>query len=347
MSTHRKKVGLKEIASQVGTSIATVSMALSGKGQISDEVTAKIKQVSEEFGYVPTSQKKPKRKNPITVVLYRFDPVRDIIWGYFQEVFKSIQFYMQRAGYETLVLPVSKNTSDDQIYNSLHTIYPDAIFTFSNFSENLKNRLDKLSIRIVVVNDSCPDETYDCVRPDDYQNSYEGAMYLIEQNHRNIAFIEFDSNTRPMDYTQDRFDGFRKALEDNSIPFPDSHHVALNPYDMESLTSVLYPIVHDEKNPVTALFIYDDFLAMQVRHTLEISGVSVPRDISIIAHGDLNNYQRPGYPKISTLQINTEAIGRFAVETMVDLLGKQDDVKSVQTIKVRQKIVDRGSTKKL
>ncbi len=347
MSKGRKKIGLKDIASQVGTSIATVSMALSGKGQISEEMTAEIKRVSEKMGYIPTAERKPKRKNPVTVVLYRFDPVRDIIWGYFQEVFKSIQYHMQRAGYETLVLPVSKNTSDDHIYDSLHTIYPDAIFTFSNFSADLKNRLDKLSIRIVVVNDSCPEETYDCVRPDDYQNSYEGAMYLIEQNHRNIGFVEFDQDTKPMDYTQDRFDGFRKALEDNNILFPSKHHVSLNPYDMESLTSVLYPIVQDKENPVTALFIYDDFLAMQVRHTLELSGVSIPQDISIIAIGDLNNYQRPGYPKISTLKINTEAIGRFAVETMVALLGRDNEVKSVQTIKVRQKIVDRGSIRKL
>ncbi|MBQ9359989.1 MAG: helix-turn-helix domain-containing protein [Lachnospiraceae bacterium] len=47
-----KKVGLKDIAEKVGTSVVTVSNALSGKAGVSDELRDEIFKVAGELGYV-------------------------------------------------------------------------------------------------------------------------------------------------------------------------------------------------------------------------------------------------------------------------------------------------------
>ena len=54
MSVGRTPATMTEIAAALGVSSATVSNALSGKGRVSAELSAKIRQAAEELGYVPS-----------------------------------------------------------------------------------------------------------------------------------------------------------------------------------------------------------------------------------------------------------------------------------------------------
>lgn len=48
-------VTLREVAAQSGVSVATASQALSGRGRMTDETRERVRQVSEQLGYVPNA----------------------------------------------------------------------------------------------------------------------------------------------------------------------------------------------------------------------------------------------------------------------------------------------------
>jgi len=51
---------------------------------------------------------------------------------------------------------------------------------------------------------------------DNFLNSYQLTTYFIEQGHRSIAFLGYSPGYR---VTRDRLDGYKKALEEQNIPF--------------------------------------------------------------------------------------------------------------------------------
>ncbi len=344
----KKKVRLKHIADQLGTSVATVSMAISGKGHISEELSYKVKSLADELGYVPPSRRKPKRKNPVSVVLYRFNPTRDLLWGYFQYVFNSVQGIMREAGYETLVLPVDQEASDKDIFNAIRTIYPDALFTFSDFSDDLKERLTSLDISIVVINESSRHpEAYCSVSPDDIQGSMDGVQYLLKNNHKEIAYLDYTQDKHTLINTsRDRYEGFKQALQKYGVPFSEDRYYQVDTFGEQNIIETLQELMAGE-NPVTACFVHDDFMALRVWIIADRMGIRVPDDLSILAQGDINDYNHIGPYQISTIQVDTTMMGTTAAELMLELLEKPEKRKLTQAIKLKQVLVDRGSIKKL
>ena len=56
-------VTLKDIAKKAGVTPATVSMALNGKGSISDGTRKRIERIAKEMGYYPSATAKALRTN--------------------------------------------------------------------------------------------------------------------------------------------------------------------------------------------------------------------------------------------------------------------------------------------
>ncbi len=342
-----QKVRLKHIAARLNTSVATVSMAISGKGQISEDLVEKVRAVAHEMGYVPPCKRKPKRKNPIAVVLHRYNPELDLLWGYFQPTFTAIQQTMREEGYETLVLPISQETQDNEIFCAVNTIYPDALFAFSDFSDELIENLASLDIAIVMVNGTrCYSGTYCTVSPNNLQGSIDGVQYLVEANHREIAYAEFSDNAK--DDFSTAFDkcckGFRRAMNKFDLPFPKERFLKID-HEL-SLRSALKSLM-SQPVPPTAIFVHNDFLAQRIWLIAQSMGISIPDELSIIAHGDVLGYTHLSPCQITTMKVNTNKMGEIAAELMMEQLRSGIKEETVRGVKLKQFLVDRGSIKVL
>jgi DNA-binding LacI/PurR family transcriptional regulator len=85
----------------------------------------------------------------------------------------------------------------------------------------------------------------------------------------------------------------------------------------------------------------DDDLAVRVYDVLRRRGLSVPADLSLIAPGDVLDYQLPHTPPITTMKINTTLMGRITAELLLNRLKHRQE--EIHVLKVNQKLVDRGS----
>ena len=70
-------------------------------------------------------------------------------------------------------------------------------------------------------------------------------------------------------------------------------------------------------------------------------GVSVPKDVSLIAPGDVLDYSQPFLPRITTLRINTALMSQLACRLLLDRL--RDRGGEAHVVKIKQQLIDRGS----
>ncbi|NJR12916.1 transcriptional regulator [bacterium] len=76
---------IADVAELAGVSVATVSLVMNGKGNISDATRARVTQAAQSLGYTPSAHARNLRGNQARVVGYaydrhrsRFNPVLDI-----------------------------------------------------------------------------------------------------------------------------------------------------------------------------------------------------------------------------------------------------------------------------
>jgi len=74
---------------------------------------------------------------------------------------------------------------------------------------------------------------------------------------------------------------------------------------------------------------------------LKEMGLEVPRDVSLVAPGDVLDYSLPFTPQITTMRINTSLLGRIAADLMLDRLHA--DHEELHVLKVKEQLVRRES----
>jgi LacI family transcriptional regulator len=91
----------------------------------------------------------------------------------------------------------------------------------------------------------------------------------------------------------------------------------------------------------TAIFAHDDYLGLYVIAALAEIGLAVPRDVSLVAPGDLLDYGFPLTPQITTMRINMSLLARIAANLMLDRI--KGDGEGVHVLKVKEQLVSRAS----
>ena len=166
------------------------------------------------------------------------------------------------------------------------------------------------------------------------------TQYLIELGHRSIAFVS--GTLRDQGVTQLRFEGYRRALEENGIPY---HKELVFPgvvsfeSGMESAERVL-----SQKSDITAMFCTADILAVgALKKALEM-GRKIPDDLSIMGFDNLNISQYTS-PSITTVGQDIELKGKLAVEIILNDINNLE--KEPRCIVLPLEIVERQSTRRM
>ena len=94
------------------------------------------------------------------------------------------------------------------------------------------------------------------------------------------------------------------------------------------------------RDPPTAVFCYDDMIALGVLSQIRTLGLRVPDDISVIGFDDLKIVKHTE-PKLTTVRQPMLQMGRLAMETLLDILAGSA---SNHNIKVPGELIVRGST---
>lgn len=336
---------LKDVAKEAGVSISTASLVLNQKGQISQDVRDRVYEAAKKLDYTKTIYAPSGARKYIShiAVLVFEDAEKGFIWNFFRRIIVPLESALAEKQFYPVIVPVSLRHDTPDIFEKVVTSKAKALFSIDYGNQQLFQKLEDQGIPVVVINNSSFQTQFHTVCVDDFHGAYEGTRHLITLGHSHIVYAEYH---RPdmLTLLNDRFIGFKKALDEENLRFSDDSRMTIDLFNMEELQDKLQK-TFQKKEPPTAIFAHDDFLAARIIPALQNMQLRVPDDVSIIAPGDVLDYSQPFIPQITTMRINNELMGKLAGEMLLDRLKHHQE--DIHALKVNQQLVERGSCRQI
>jgi LacI family transcriptional regulator len=334
MRTRRKSVKLHDIAVRAGVSVNTVSRALRNKPDVGEKTRETILRLAKELGYVIPSQASSRSKNPVIGVL-----VQDILNPFYAKVVQGIEgvLWQERANFlfgcsyrqESKEKDVLSFFSQQQVDGLLITsvVNPEYVISY----------LEHSNIPTIFLSQRFEQYEVDYVINDNSEGAFIATDHLIKLGHTRIAHVmALDTQLS----ARERLRGYQKALENAGIP-GDSRLLRSGDSTIESgyyLTKDL--LLSGEK--MTALFAYNDIVALGAFRAIREANLQVPADISLVGYDDIMFAEFFEIP-LTTVHQPTIEISRKAAELLFEKIKARPNYKTQQVV-LKPRLVVRSST---
>ncbi len=212
-----KTTTLKQIAETLNLSIATVSKALKDYPDVSKSTREKVRDLAKELQYTPNNSAvtlRTKQSKIIGVI------IPTLVHHFFSNILKGVIREAENKGY--LVITLQSNESFELEKKQVDLLISKGVDGILISLSNLTNKYHHLKKiqehNIPVVLFDKISKSFKCSKVviDDRAAAYEAVMHLLEKGHERIA--HFRGGLNPQN-SIDRFLGYKKALNDNGIPF--------------------------------------------------------------------------------------------------------------------------------
>ncbi len=333
-------ISLKDISKVCGVSVATVSKALNGHSDISEETKRHVREAAEQLGYRPNAAAqalKTNRTNNIGV-LFVDEANSGLTHDYFNHVLDSFKRTAEDNGFDITFINGAKNRLHNMSYLS-HAIYrgfDGVMIACVDFLDPQVGELVASSIPVVTI-----DHLFNSrisIVSDNVRGMRELTTYVYEQGHRKIAYIHGMESA----VTQSRMCSFYKTLQDFGVSVPDEYVLAAPYRDTDAAFEATNQLL-DLPDPPTCIMYPDDFAAFGGLNAIRKRGLRVPEDISVVGYDGIDLVNRIS-PILTTLVQDTEKIGRMAAEKLISLINNPKGTVIEQVVIVGE--LEKGETVK-
>jgi LacI family transcriptional regulator, galactose operon repressor len=172
---------------------------------------------------------------------------------------------------------------------------------------------------------------------DNYRGGYIATEHLLSLGHRRIGCI-----ARPvrLSHSRERVQGYQAALKDAGIA-SDERLVAAGGYRLENGYEAMQSLLSLD-DPPTAVFTYNDIMAIGAIRALRERGVNVPQDFSVVGYDDIPDAAFT-CPALTTVRQAKYDMGAKGIEILLKIMdGEVVDPQTEERVDVE--LVVREST---
>jgi LacI family transcriptional regulator/LacI family repressor for deo operon, udp, cdd, tsx, nupC, and nupG len=307
-------VTIKDIARLAGVTHSTVSRALHGNPAIAAETVARISQIANDLGYVPSAVArglKTNRSNAIGLIVSRIDD------PFIGEILHGIEEVSQAAGYSLFVAASHRDSDREQvIVRAMGERRVDGLIVCStHFGKEHERKLMSYGIPIVALDNQALSDYQYSIYHDDFFGSQQATQHLINLGHEKVAFLGNEEAGRT---TQDRLEGYCQALKNAGLS-PGDGFIFLGPNGRpEGGIAGTQHFLRLDVRP-SAIVCFNDMMAVGVLHALKDAGLHVPNSCSVVG---FDNIPITAYsePPLTTFEQPKYQLGIAAAQMMIDLL---------------------------
>ncbi len=170
----------------------------------------------------------------------------------------------------------------------------------------------KQEIPLIVVNRFVPEIGENCTSLDNQHGGYLATRHLIEQGHKDIAYI---SGSLHKADSKARLAGHKRALNEYDLPF-DPELTFEGNFSAQSGEQSIRLLLQKGLN-FTAVSCGNDEMAAGAINALEVAGKQVPKDISVVGFDNIN-YANYLTPKLTTVEYPMHKIGTMAAHWILE-----------------------------
>ena len=316
------KVSIKDVAARAGVSVTTVSHVLNevpGK-RITDATRERVRQAAGELGYAPSSVARNLRLQRSQMLALISDEIATT--PYAGRMILGAQEAASKAGWLLMLV----NTGSDSEFEAaeiqaLRQRQVDGFLYATMYHREVTLPEAAAGVPTVLLDARSPDESVPSVVPDEVAGGRTATEELIGHGHSRIGFL---NNIDDIPATRGRLEGYRQALQEAGLTY-DERLVAARPSDTEGGVQGARQLLSATGRP-TALFCFNDRMAMGAYHAAAELGLRIPQDLSVVGFDNQELIADGLRPGLTTVALPHYEMGAWAVEALIARIeGKEGE----------------------
>ncbi len=339
-------VTIKDIAKALNLSTSTVSRALRGSYEISEETKNNVLEYAKKINYRPNPialSLKERRTRSIGII------VSEIANNFFSQAINGMEHIANDKGYQVIITQMHESVDKenaaiqhlasrgvDGLIISLSSETTD-ISLLKDFSNRglpivLFDRVtDEINTHKVILNNS--------------KAAFDATENLIKNGYKSIAHF---TSSPHLSNTQERLQGYKEALEKYHIEYNENlvyyckHGGGMDNTEVEvGLNSLL-----KQKKKPDAILTGSDRITTSCLSNLIKLNIKVPNEIAVVGFTN-TNLADLFYPPLSTIRQPAYEMGKAAIEMLISLIESKRPVTEFETkILLAELFIRDSATKK-
>lgn len=335
------RVGIKDVAKEVGVSITTVSRALNGYTDVSEKTKKRILETVERLHYAPNINARSLGGKADTTIAFLVSELmpRDEN-GFIYGVIKGLFDQCSDMGCEFMLLVTNQAKQEKLSFTQLYRKKNLSGIVVSGLKndDSYYHEILESDLPCAAIDMNISGENKCKVTIDNVAATMEAMQYLINMGHRNIAMI---NGSKQADVCSERKDGYIKALRKNNIPLKKGY---IRYCDFSDGNAYIEAKKMLKKYPeLTAFFCASDMMAIGVARAVEEMGLCIPDDISIMGFDDIP-IAKYVYNGITTIRQSPTLMGKESGKAVWDMIQNN---KQKSIIILPFELVERNTTAKV
>jgi LacI family transcriptional regulator len=332
-----KRISIKDVAERAGVSVTTVSHVLNavpGK-RISDETRSRVRRAADELSYRPNSVARSLRLQRSQILAMVSDQIATT--PHAGLIILGAQEAASKHGWLLMLVNSGGDRETERAeIQALQQRQVDGFLYASMFHRVVDVPPELGDSPVTLLDARCDDQRIPSVAPDEAQGGQAATQLLLDAGHRRIGLI---NNVDDIPATEGRLEGYLRALREAGVE-PDDDLVVTDLSEASGGYRAGLALLDRAPRP-TAIFCFNDRMAMGLYQAAAERGLRIPEDLSVVGFDNQELIADGLRPGLTTVALPHYEMGAWAVETLIRRL-EDPDIAPEQVL-LRCPVVARGS----
>lgn len=315
----RNNATIIDVADMAGVSISTVSRVINKQGGVSVKLEKRISDAIETLNYRPNTVARALKSKMTRLIGLIIPSISNPI---FSQLAKFYEEESEKYGY-SLILSSSDSSLEKEtecLYNMIQHQVDGIVFNGLGLYDERFEIVKDRKVPIVFIGRRMEEFQCDNVTLNNRRGAYIAVKHLIENGATKIGFI-FGKH-ESVSATEDRFAGYRDALNDHGLKYDERIVVRTNNSCDDGGRYAINKLLSTSSD-LDAIFVSNDLMALGCMEQLRLSGKRVPQDIAVMGYDGIP-YGRMMVPSLSTMVTPCREMASMAISTIVQRIENNE-----------------------
>ncbi len=310
-----RRATIHDVARLAGVSRQTVSRAVNDKGEIDPATKERVLEAARLLDYRPSRFARGMvRKGAVTAGLV----IPDLRNPFFPEVAAGVLEAAEQRGWQVVVCDTRSDGAREREALDMLSHQADAVVGyFKNEDDVLARHLGGVPL---VLLERGPQQTRFAAVGIDAAGGLEAGMaHLVRAGHRRIGMLDGDRSTGP----GPRREAFLAEARRHGLDLDERWVVQCAEHTVAGGESGMERLLHAHHPEMTAVFGFNDLIAVGAMRTARRRGLTVPGDLAVLGFDGLS-LGTLVEPALTTLDLDKRRLGRLAIEQVARLRAGEE-----------------------
>lgn len=307
----KKRVTIKDIATQCGLSVNCISRALMDASDISEKTKQRVREIAAEMGYIPNSAATTLRKGSSKNIGILYD---NLLNPFYSIMTNYLWAELGRYGYSFVTLINDNPFFGVEAAKRALSNNVDGIISFLEPDKETVELLAKHNLPLVLVGRKTNLDV-ETVVLDDFGGGRAAAEFLFGKGYSHPVYM---GETTALSCSKDRADGFVQGFFRHGVEVQTMFNMDCAP---DCYRRFVAEVMSREDKP-DCLFLFNDFFALEVLTLLR----GYDNKIAVVGFDDIQN-EIAMNGRISSVGYSKQRFASLAVDKLMAMInGRQDEL---------------------